>query len=129
VQRTPKFPISFNSIKNTVLGESFELSLVFIDKLESKRLNKHFRGKDKSTNVLSFPLSKTSGEIFIDLDTARLEHKEFDMSYHNFIQFLFIHGILHLKGMRHGAKMDEAERKIMAIFQAKTNGKTIRSRH
>lgn len=71
------------------------------------------RGKDKSTNVLSFPLSENSGEIFIDLATVKKELRKFDMSYTKLVVYLFIHGCLHLKGMEHGDKMTEAEQKFL----------------
>lgn len=86
-----------------MLGENYELSLVFCSDALSRKLNRAYRGKDKAANVLSFPLSKTSGEIFINL--ARLG--QFSATH------LFIHGCLHLKGMEHGAKMMKLERKLL----------------
>lgn len=96
----------FLKLKEKVLGTSYELSLVFVGKRTSRALNRGYRGKDKATNVLSFPLSKTSGEIFIDLSFT--EHS---------VIFLFIHGLLHLKGMQHGATMEREEKKLLAHVQ------------
>ena len=112
----------FSRLKNTVLGRQYELSLVFIDQKRSRELNKTYRKKNKPTNVLSFPLSKKSGEIFIDLVTSKSEAKKFGMSFTQFVKYLFIHGILHLKGMRHGATMENAEKKLL-------NGTSNRSRY
>lgn len=95
------------------MGRDFELSLVFIDNIFSRRLNNTYRGKNKSANILSFPLSERSGEIFIDLVTAKKETKKFKMSFQELVTFLFIHGILHLKGMRHGDTMERAEKKLL----------------
>src|SRR5688572_6712573 len=100
-------------LKNKILGRDYELSLVFTNSRLSRKLNSTYRGKNKPTNVLSFPLSKKSGEIFIDQDTAKKEAKYFGMTYSNFIKYLFIHGLLHLKGMRHGRKMEEAEKTLL----------------
>lgn len=108
-----KFSIPFTQIKNSVLGKDYELSLVLADKATSRKLNRVYRGKDKSTNVLSFPLSKSSGEIFIDLDTAQKEAKGFEMSFQKFVKYLYIHGLLHLKGMAHGRKMERVEKKLL----------------
>ena len=113
MERKQKFSIPFTHLKNTVLGRDFELSLVFIDNTFSRRLNAQYRGKNKPTNVLSFPISKKSGEIFIDLVTAKKEAGVFEMSFQKFVTFLFIHGLLHLKGMRHGATMEQAEKKLL----------------
>ena len=103
-------------IKEGVLGKEYELSLVFATPALSRKLNRIYRGKDKSTNVLAFPLSKTSGEIFIDKTTARKEYKNFGMTFEKFVKFLFIHGLLHLKGMRHGDRMEKEKTKILSIF-------------
>lgn len=72
--------------------------------------------------MLSFPLSKKSGEIFIDLVTANKEAKEFGMSLGEFVKYLFIHACLHLKGMEHGDTMEQAEKKLL-------NGTSNRSRY
>ena len=108
-----RFSIPFTNLKNSVLGRDFELSLVFVDNIFSKRLNRTYRGKNKSADVLSFPLSKKSGEIFIDLITAKKEMGKFQMPYRKFVTFLFIHGLLHLKGMKHGITMERREKKLL----------------
>jgi ssRNA-specific RNase YbeY (16S rRNA maturation enzyme) len=81
--------VRFLEIKNAALGTSYELSLVFCGNALSRTLNRTYRGKDHATNVLAFPISKTSGEIFINL--AHLKGFK--------VEFLFIHGLFHLKGM------------------------------
>lgn len=100
-------------IKEDILGSSYQLSLVFIGSTRSRTLNRTYRGKDKAGNVLSFPLSKTSGEIFIDLNKAQKDAKHFQKGYNEFVIYLFIHGCLHLKGMDHGSEMEEAEDRYM----------------
>ncbi len=114
-----QFSIPFTRLKNIVLGRKYELSLVFTDNIHSRRLNTIYRRKNKPANVLSFPLSKKSpdcagsGEIFIDLITAKKEAPKFEMSFKRFVTYLFIHGLLHLKGMRHGATMEEVEKELL----------------
>ncbi|MEK7176882.1 MAG: rRNA maturation RNase YbeY [Patescibacteria group bacterium] len=108
-----RFSIPFTKLKNQVFGKSFELSLVFVDSSFSRRLNRKYRGKNKPANILSFPLSKKSGEIFIDLVTAKKDAKKFQMSFKDFVTLLFIHGLLHLKGMRHGDTMERREKKLL----------------
>jgi probable rRNA maturation factor len=110
----PRVP--FVAIKDKILGKDYELSLVFATKSLSKKLNNIHRGKNYPTNILSFPLDKKSGEIFIEPVKARLDAPEFDMNYTKFIKFLFIHGCLHLKGMQHSSTMDKAEKKFLKIF-------------
>ena len=113
IPRRNKFSIPFTRLKNTVLGRDFELSLVFIDNRLSRRLNSRYRGKNSPANVLSFPISPKTGEIFIDLVTARRELKNFEMPFEKFVAYLFIHGLLHLKGMKHGYTMEQTEKKLL----------------
>lgn len=109
------------------MGRHYELSLVFIDNKLSKQLNKTYRQKNKPTNILSFPLLKTSGEIFINLELAKKEALVFDQTFQNFVGFLFIHGLCHLKGMRHGSTMEKAESKLRQTF--KIHGTSNSNRH
>ncbi len=108
--------LPFLKIKEAALGKKYDLSLVFISSIRSKTLNKTYRGKDKPANILSFPLSETEGEIFIDLKEASRNAKNFDRKYKNFVALLFIHGLLHLKGFSHGSKMESEEEKIIKKF-------------
>lgn len=105
--KLPNLP--FVDIKNFVLGNEYELSLVFIGSTLSKRLNRERRGMNKPANVLSFPLTKTSGEIFIDIGHATKQSTRFKTTPIKFIGLLFIHGLHHLKGFEHGSKMEAGE--------------------
>ncbi|MEK7642441.1 MAG: rRNA maturation RNase YbeY [Patescibacteria group bacterium] len=96
-------------IKAKILGPKYELSFVFVAKNKIRALNKKFRNKNEPTDILSFPLSKTSGEILICREIAKLKSTDFNMKPQSFLIFLVIHGMLHLKGMKHGAKMEKYE--------------------
>lgn len=104
-------------IKNEILGNNYELSLVIIADKKSQTLNKKFRKKDKPTNVLSFPLDDESGEIFLNVKRSSLEAKNFKMKTREFLYYLLIHGILHLKGFDHGEEMEKEEEKLMSKFK------------
>ncbi len=90
-------------LKDHVLGADYELSLAWVSPERMHELNLLYRGKDKPTNVLSFPLSETEGEILLCAE---------QMSEAEVIP-LFIHGLLHLKGMRHGSRMENEERRVV----------------
>ena len=109
--------VPFAKIKEAVVGKKYSLSLVFIGQKKSQTLNNTYRGKNKPTNCLSFTLDKNSGEIFLNLTKAKLEAKLFDRQFDNFVAFLFIHSLMHLKGMEHGDKMERAEEKIRKVFK------------
>jgi len=105
-----------------------ELSLVFTNDAAIRRLNAHWRHKDKATNVLSFPAFPLAagqppmpllGDIVISLETVQAEaaaqHKQLD----HHLSHLLIHGLLHLLGYDHetaaeAEQMEALERQILA---------------
>lgn len=101
--------LPFKKMKEEIVGKNYQLSLAFVGEKRAKTLNEQYRQKTYVPNVLSFPLDKNTGEIYICTQKAKLEAKEYDMTYKNFVGFLFIHGLLHLKGLDHGATMTKAE--------------------
>ena len=112
--KLPRLP--FVRLKNEILGKEYELSLALVSPKESNRLNLAYRKKDKPTNVLSFPFDKKSGEIVLDIKTARADAPNFEMTVSKFLLFLVIHGMLHLKGFDHWSTMEKQEKKFLKIF-------------
>ena len=108
----PKDALFFRKALEEVLGKEYELSLVFIGNKLSHRLNKAHRGIDKPTDILSFTLDKTAGEIFINIPYSQKKCRAFERTFDNYIKFLFIHGLFHLKGFEHGSRMESEEMKI-----------------
>ena len=102
--------VAFGVIKNYVLGTEYELSLTFAGDRRIRRWNRVYRQKDKTTNILSFPLSKTEGEIFINLRLVKDTWTAL---------MLFIHGLHHLKGMEHGTLMERNEDAVRTHFELK----------
>ncbi|MEZ0209188.1 MAG: rRNA maturation RNase YbeY [Candidatus Paceibacterota bacterium] len=115
--------VPFLLVKEKLLGKQYNLTVVFCTPKESQEKNKTYRGKDYPTNILSFPLSDTEGEIYISLSTARKDAKQFEMTYEQFLHLLFIHGCLHLKGHDHGSTMEELEDKYLKAFFKNVNKK------
>jgi probable rRNA maturation factor len=109
--------LPFVKMKDAILGPGYELGLVFVTPSEIRNLNAVHRKKNVPTDILSFPLDKMSGEIFINQQESRKEAKKFGRDYINFIQFLFIHGCTHLKGFTHGSRMESEERKFRKLFK------------
>lgn len=94
-------------VKNKILGSKYDLSVALVDDLTMRELNRRYRKKPHPANVLSFPLSNNEGEILINKRCAKNK---------NYASYLFVHSLLHLKGLRHGEKMRRAERKYEKIF-------------
>lgn len=117
VRSYPKLP--YEAIKKDILGNTYELSLVFVGETRARLLNKEYRNKTYVPNVLSFPLTETAGEIYIAPAVAKKEAKKFDMTVTGYIGFLFIHGLLHLKGHDHGDTMEKAEKRYVSKYNLK----------
>jgi len=107
----------FTDIKNKVLGKNFELSLAFIGTKRMRKLNRDHRKKDYATDILSFNVDKNLGEIVINPDKARQKAPLFERTYDNYLKFIFIHGLFHLKGYEHSSRMESEEEKIRKAFK------------
>lgn len=91
----------------------FEVSVVLTDDADQRALNKAYRGKDASTNVLSFPawdsaappapagVPETLGDIVIAYETVDQERSTQGLSWHDHFSHLLVHGMLHLCGYDH----------------------------
>jgi probable rRNA maturation factor len=108
--------LAFLLMKNAVLVKKYELSLTFVSATEMKRISRVHREMDKTTDILSFPLSKNEGEMYICLSETKKEAKNFDRTYENFLAYLFIHGCVHLKGFDHSSTMERIERRFQKKF-------------
>jgi len=83
---------------------------------EMRVLNKRYRGKDSTTDVLSFPAvawlpGKLAGDLAISADIARVNAKEFGHTSLEEIKILILHGVLHLAGYDHERDNGQMARK------------------
>ncbi|OGI83517.1 rRNA maturation RNase YbeY [Candidatus Nomurabacteria bacterium RIFCSPLOWO2_01_FULL_36_10b] len=108
--------IPFNKIKKVILGANYKLSLAFSTKAVATKLHKKYKKKNGPANILSFPYSKNNGEILIHLNSIRDEASKFGHTYSEHLLFIYIHGLLHLKGYKHGAIMEKQENKYFKKF-------------
>lgn len=113
----PKFSYK-DALSATLPG--WDMSLVFAGSTRAQSMNIRLRGKDYVPNVLSYESGTKSGEIVICLEVAKKQAPDYDMTYTEFVGFLFIHGCLHLKGERHGATMERKERLLLKRFTSQS---------
>jgi probable rRNA maturation factor len=104
----------------TSLGLSGEVEVLLADDRVLRRLNKGFRGKDKSTDVLSFPApaemsSLHAGDLAISLETAARQAADFRHSLRDEVRILLLHGLLHLSGMDHETDQGEMAAREAAL--------------
>lgn len=115
VRRYPRLP--YKKMRDDVLGASYSLSLVFVGPARAQALNRAHRKKMYVPNVLSFSLDRSTGEIFITPAVAEREARQRGMSVRGYIGFLFIHGLLHLKGVPHGDTMEMLEKRYCKKYR------------
>jgi len=113
--------------------ENVEISVSFVTEEEICVLNRHYRGIDRVTDVLSFPQYDSIGDIpgggkivlgdvVICTDQALLQADEFGHSPERELVYLFVHSVFHLLGYDHAEenekeKMRELEEKVMKIVE------------
>ena len=129
-----------NLKKTRVIAEEFlraykksdwEVSLAIVGDTAMRRLNRDYRGQDKTTDVLSFSVSKNSGEIIINIQEAKRVKKYEEMlaelgidrvcagrrgsliaqSQDYIFYFLLVHGLLHLLG--YNDETDQERRRML----------------
>ena len=79
------------------------LTVAFVSDRKMRELNRDFRGKNRTTDVLSFPFEETDylGDIVISVEQAARQAEENNLGFETEIKQLIMHGILHLCGYDH----------------------------
>ncbi len=85
-----------------------------------KRLNRDFRGKNKPTDVLSFPSPEEiaadhAGDLAISLETAARQAAGYGHTLRDEVRVLMLHGLLHLSGMDHETDKGEMAAREIAL--------------
>jgi probable rRNA maturation factor len=96
----------FLRVAQTAVGLRGEVSVLLADDRMLRRLNREWRGKDKATDVLSFPAPKEmaavfGGDLAVSLETAKRQGAAYGNSLRDEVRVLLLHGLLHLAGMDH----------------------------
>lgn len=99
-------------------SEQTELSVVFCDDDFIQKLNDQYLGKNRPTDVLSFPMEeddfdndvKMLGDVVISIETAERQAAKMRHSIGHEVVFLLIHGLLHLIGYDHATNKTEMNR-------------------
>lgn len=111
--------------------EDVELSVVLVTDERIRELNRDYLGRDRPTNVISFPQQEGEGpagshmgDVVISLDRARREAMDAGIPVDERVKQLLVHGICHLAGFNHedvsvetARAMEEAERAILEALE------------
>ena len=94
------------------LNKNQSVVLAFISVPAMKKMNKQFRNKNKVTDILSFdPIEPDSlGELVICYDQIKKQAKEHSLAIKFELDYMIIHGILHLLGFDHEKSAKEAQK-------------------
>ena len=105
--------------------DAADISVLFTDDAAQRTLNHTHRGKDASTNVLSFPVGETTlppgmpqplGDISLAFETVESEAQTGGIAFDDHLRHLIIHGFLHLLGYDHD---DDAEASVMETTETR----------
>jgi probable rRNA maturation factor len=108
--------LKFLRLARAAVGLEGEVHVLLADDVTLRRLNRQFRGKDKATDVLSFPADaqgvfhgekKLAGDLAISVETAARQAKRFGHTLKDEVRVLLLHGLLHLAGFDH--EQDEGQ--------------------
>ena len=114
------------AVKATLDYEDFpydaEVSVTFCDNEYIRELNNEYRGIDRHTDVLSFPMYEDGefdevecmhgavlGDIVISIERAKEQAKEIGNTFHHEVAFLTVHSVLHLLGYDHERSPEDDE--------------------
>lgn len=107
-------------------GQRWEVSVALTDDAELQALNKAWRGKDRPTNVLSFPAEMPDlppdalettplGDIALAAETVQREAREQHKSFDDHLTHLAVHGLLHLLGYDHETTAGATEMEALEV--------------
>lgn len=120
IKRSAVLKVVKTALIHLAIDEDCELGIALVDQEESQQLNFQYRGKDKPTNVLSFPSelpeqflvqleAKPLGDLVICIPIVLTEAKQQYKTAVNHFSHLLVHGVLHLLGYDHELGDTEAE--------------------
>ncbi|HYA14785.1 MAG TPA: rRNA maturation RNase YbeY [Syntrophales bacterium] len=122
-----------SKIMNYLDCKDKEISLLFVNDNEIRKINKRYLNRGYSTNVLTFSLSegefgninpKILGDIVISVETALKDAQEAGTKLNDELEFLMVHGMLHLLNYDHEnvsedevKKMEMKEQEVLSALK------------
>jgi len=125
----PRIKLSLGEILKTLNNEDREISLTFVDDAGITGINRQYLDRDYPTNVIAFSMNEGEfgdinpnilGDIIISTETALRDAQSGDLSLEDEIDYLMIHGVLHLLGYDHESpgEAEEMKEKEKEVFFA-----------
>jgi probable rRNA maturation factor len=111
---------AMNIASNLHSLEDSTVNIILVDNVKIREINREYRGVDRETDVISFALNdfevtfpwerEELGDIYISVEKALEQSREYGHSFDRELVYLAVHGLLHLLGYDH---LEEAEKKEM----------------
>ncbi|MCD6486771.1 MAG: rRNA maturation RNase YbeY [Syntrophobacterales bacterium] len=125
----PRTKLSSGEILKALDNEDREISLTFVDDKNITDINRQYLARNYPTNVIAFSMNEGEfgdvnpdilGDIIISTETALRDAEAGDLSLEDEIDYLIIHGVLHLLGYDHElpGEAEEMKKKEKEIFFA-----------
>lgn len=122
--KTDRFAALLERLLRRARMKDTEVVLVFAGDAAVRRLNRIYRKKDKTTDVLSFPVDGPAekgrrhlGDIVISVPQARRQAAELGHSLETELAYLAVHGFIHLCGYEHFAGHEEEEARVLRLLR------------
>lgn len=107
------FDLRADELESVLKDFNVDIAVALSDDAHVRRLNRDFRGKDKPTNVLSFPNTVGGGDVILAFETMKREAEEQGKDLRDHVEHLVIHGCLHIMGYDH--ETDEGAEEMEAL--------------
>ena len=119
VNRIRRYFLAQKIRNKKILLEKKELTMVFLEPIEMKNINRQFRKKNKPTDILSFQSQDPAsfGELLLCTNVLKKQALRHGHSFNDEVTYMLIHGFLHLLGYDHEISLKEE--KLMFRLQDK----------
>lgn len=116
--RTPELSRFLLRVKKAI-GLQGDVTVLLCGNIRIRQLNRNFRGKNKATDVLSFPAEEhaadTAGDLAISLEAAAKQAADHGHELSTELRVLMLHGMLHLAGFDHEVDAGEMQQREAAL--------------
>jgi probable rRNA maturation factor len=118
---TKRAAVSLRRILNHLGCRGGEVNVVYIDDEKIRKYNREYLGRNKPTNVISFSMAEGEfgnldaqvlGDILISVESAERDAADFSFELHEMLDYLMIHGVLHLLGYHHESDVESAKKML-----------------
>lgn len=115
---------AWQALKERIVGKRYGVTVVWTGTARMRSLNHTYRARPQTTGVLAFPLTRDYGEVFLCASRITREAAAWERTPAQHASALFMHALLHLKGMDHvrtrdRERMEREEKRLFMWYNKK----------